>query len=197
MCPEMFLLWPSLCGVIVLPYVPHHVPSIAMGLCSFWPSLSMPTWNNSCCSLVLHARILLGLPSSPVTVSCVGFWCHCLHLVCPGATHVSCRDLSPCYQLESRDGHRDHTPSSPKGKLVAAFSQGTRMCGMAVFILLPSIHPPAAVLEWVAISGQQPCSAFSNLTAVGFIRRCFLSLRLLSLSTLSMMLAELQRQNLC
>lgn len=99
---------------------------------------------------------------------------------------------------ESRDGHRDQIPSSPKGKLVAAFSQGSCAYGMAVLILVLSIHLPAALLEWVAIfSGQQPCSAFSNLMAVGFIRRECLSLRLLYLCTLGMMLAKWQSQNLC
>lgn len=86
---------------------------------------------------------------------------------------------------ESRDGHRDHALCSPKGKLVAAFWESTCTCGMAILILVPSIHPPAALLEWVAIfSGQQPCSAFSNLMAVGFIRRYCLSLRLLPPRTL-------------
>lgn len=53
-------------------------------------------------------------PRSPVAASCFRpgscwacpaplllsgmliFWCHSLHLACPGATHVSCRELSPC-----------------------------------------------------------------------------------------------------
>lgn len=96
--------------------------------------------------------------------------------------------------IQSRDDQRDHGPSSLKGKLVATFLRGSCMCGMAVLVLVPSIHPPVVLLEWVAIfSGQQSCSDFSSCKAVGFIRRYCFSLGFLSPCTLSMMLAELQK----
>jgi len=44
------------------PYIPHRIPSIAMALCSFWPSLLVPVSKNSYCSLMLRARILPACP---------------------------------------------------------------------------------------------------------------------------------------
>lgn len=42
---------------------------------------------------------------------------------------------------ESGDGHRGHTLGLLKGKLAATFSQGSCIHGMAILIVVPSMHP--------------------------------------------------------
>lgn len=115
----------------------------------------MPISKISCCSLMLHARILLGLPSSPVTVWHVDF------LVSLFALGLS--RCHPCVMQralpvlpESRDGHRDNAQSSPKGKLVPPFLQGSCTRDVAVLIVVPSIHP-----QWLCWSGWSSSLASS------------------------------------
>lgn len=169
MSPTMFLTLPwhfvlsdHLCWCLY-PGSPVATSRFMLGSCWACPA-----------PLLLSSMLILG-----VTV-CTWF------VQVPPMCHA---ETSPhtAWLVESRDDQRDHVLSSPKEKRVAAFSQGSCTCGMAVLVLVPSIHPPAPLLEWVAVfSGQQPCSAFSNLMAVGFIRRDCLSLR-----------AVLQRETLC